>query len=118
MVMKGQNASARKIARTLDRCCSTIICEVHLNTTESRVYSPKRAGERARELRKAYKRVDPSSATVLSPFRAAKATLARNSGENVRRGRLIEILLGALRLNDQRPIINYRPVSKKRSGSV
>jgi hypothetical protein len=27
------------------------------------------------------------------------------------------MLLGALRLNDQRPIINYRPVSKKRSGS-
>ena len=27
------------------------------------------------------------------------------------------MLLGAQRLNDQRPIINYRPVSKKRSGS-
>jgi hypothetical protein len=44
--------------------------------------------------------------------------LARNSGENVRLGRLIEILLGAQRLNDQRPIINYRPVSKKRFGSL
>jgi len=28
------------------------------------------------------------------------------------------MLLGAQRLNDQRPIINYRPVSKKQSGSV
>jgi hypothetical protein len=56
-----------------------------------------------------------SSATVLSPsFRTARATLARNSGENVRRDRLIEMLLGAQRLNDQRPIINYRPISKKR----
>jgi hypothetical protein len=39
--------------------------------------------------------------------------LARNSGENVRLGRLIELLLGAQRLNDQPPIIHYRPVSKK-----
>jgi hypothetical protein len=56
--------------------------------------------------------------TVLSPFRAAKATLARNSGENVHRGRLIEMLLAAQRLNDQRPIVNYQPVSKNRSGSL
>jgi hypothetical protein len=54
----------------------------------------------------------------LSHFKAAKATLARNSGENARLGRLIEILLGAQRLNDQRPIINYRPVSKKQSTSI
>ena len=33
------------------------------------------------------------------------------------RGRLIEMLRGAQRLNDQRPIINYRPVSKMQSGS-
>ena len=51
-----------------------------------------------------------SSATVLLPFRAAKATLARNSGEKVLRGHLIEMLLGAQRLNDQRLIINYQPV--------
>jgi len=43
--------------------------------------------------------------------------LARNSGENARLDRLIEILLGAQRLNDQRLIINYRPVSKNQSGS-
>ena len=58
-----------------------------------------------------------SSATVLSPLKAAKATLARNSGEKVLRGRLIEMLLGTQRLNDQRPIINCRPVSIKWSDS-
>ena len=58
-----------------------------------------------------------NSATVLSPFKAARATLTRNSGEKVLRGRLVEMLLGAQRLNDPRPTINYRPVSKKRSGS-
>ena len=53
----------------------------------------------------------------LVAFRAARANLARNSGEKVLRGRLIEMLLGTQRLNDQQPIINYRPVSKNRSGS-
>jgi hypothetical protein len=57
-----------------------------------------------------------NSARVLSPFKAAIATLARNSGEIVLLGRLV--LLGALRLHEQRPIINYRPVSKSRYGSL
>jgi len=51
MVMKGQNASVRTIARMLGRCCSTISREVQRNTIESRVYSARRADERARELR-------------------------------------------------------------------
>lgn len=51
MVMKGQNASIRTIAPKLGRCCSTTSREVQRNTTESRVYSARRAGERAREPR-------------------------------------------------------------------
>ena len=56
MVMKGQSASVRAIARTLGRCCSTISREEQRNTTESRVYSARRAGERARELRSIQRR--------------------------------------------------------------
>ena len=51
MVMKGQSASVRAIARTLGRCCSTVSREVQRNTTEDCVYSARRAGDRARELR-------------------------------------------------------------------
>ncbi len=56
MVMKGQNASVRAIARTLGRCGLTISREVQRNTTESRVYSARHAGERARELRSIQRR--------------------------------------------------------------
>ena len=48
MVMKGQSASVRAIARTLGRCCSTVSREVQRNTTEDCVYSARRAGDRAR----------------------------------------------------------------------
>jgi transposase, IS30 family len=51
MVMKGQSASVRTIARMLGRCCSTVSREVQRNTTEDCVYSARRAGDRARELR-------------------------------------------------------------------
>jgi hypothetical protein len=58
-----------------------------------------------------------SSASVSSPLRAAIATLAQNSAENVRLGRRIIMRLGAWCLHEQRPIINYRPVSKARTSS-
>jgi IS30 family transposase len=51
MVMRGQSANVRAIARTLGRCCSTVSREVQRNTTEDCVYSARRADDRARELR-------------------------------------------------------------------
>ena len=45
MVMKGQSASVRAIARSLGRCISTISREVQRNPAEAQVYSARRAGE-------------------------------------------------------------------------
>ena len=49
-----------------------------------------------------------SSATVSSPFTAAKASLAGNSGGKVLRGWLIAILFSTQRLHGQRSIVNYQ----------
>lgn len=54
-----------------------------------------------------------SSATVSSPFKAARASLAENSGGKVLRGWLIEILLDTQRFHGQRSIVNYQPALKK-----
>jgi IS30 family transposase len=56
MVMTGQSAGLRAIVRILGRCGSTISREVRRNNTENSVYSARRSGERARELRSIQKR--------------------------------------------------------------
>jgi len=56
MVMKGQNASVRKIAQTLGRCCSTIRRKLQYRSIESGDCRSRPTGERARELRSIQRR--------------------------------------------------------------